>query len=310
MNGVEPYLTTNARTLAQLPSSLDLSSTPSEWAQAVLDKAAVSSFLEGPAFLRDGRLLVSDLAHGRLLVIGPAGQMSVFFEYDGEPNGLAVHRDGRIFIADYRLGLLVLDRAMQLRPVVARHRLEPFRGLSDLVFDPAGTLYFSDQGQSDLRSPTGRIFRWSESQGLELLMDGIPSPNGMAMDPTGSTLYVCVTRGNCLYRLPIREDGRVGKVGVHLHLSGGTGGPDGLAVDVEGGLAIAHYGLGRVWLFDKHGLLNGHVIVPQGLGTTNVAFGPHDGLLYVTESDSASVVVAKTNGPGLPLLSHADPATG
>jgi gluconolactonase len=139
-------------------------------------------------------------------------------------------------------------------------------------------------------------------------MDGIPSPNGMAIDPAGSTLYVCVTRGSCLYRVPIRDDGRVGKVGVHLNLSGGTGGPDGLAVDARGGLAIAHYGLGRVWLFDKHGLPGGHVVVPQGSGTTSLAYGPDDGLLYITESESASVVVAEAAEPGLSLFSHA-PAT-
>lgn len=38
-------------------------------------------------------------------------------------------------------------------------------------------------------------------------------------------------------------DGGVSKVGVFLNLSGG-GGPDGLAVDVEGGLIVAQPGLG------------------------------------------------------------------
>jgi gluconolactonase len=34
-----------------------------------------------------------------------------------------------------------------------------------------------------------------------------------------------------------------------IQLSGG-GGPDGLAIDCEGGLAIAHPVMGAVWLFD------------------------------------------------------------
>ena len=99
--------------------------------------------------------------------------------------------------------------------------------------------------------------------------------------------------------------GRVGKIGVHLHLSGGSGGPDGLAVAADGGLAVAHYGLGRVWLFDALGLPAGWVEVPQGTGTTNVAFGGPDGrTLFVTEASSASVVAARLPAPGLRLFSH------
>jgi len=30
-------------------------------------------------------------------------------QYDGEPNGLKIHRDGRIFVADFKNGIMVLD---------------------------------------------------------------------------------------------------------------------------------------------------------------------------------------------------------
>ena len=114
---------------------------------------------------------------------------------------------------------------------------------------------------------------WRPNGCLEVLLEGIASPNGVALTPAEDTLYVAVTRANAVYRVPLRPDGSVGKVGVHLYLSGGTGGPDGLAVDRLGRLAVAHYGLGRVWLYDRRGLPVGYIDTPAGEGTTNVAYG-------------------------------------
>jgi gluconolactonase len=293
---------------AALPAALRRGDRPSEWADAVLGVSHVDSFLEGPCFTRDGTLYVSDLAHGRIFAISPGGEIGVLLETGGEPNGMAVHRDGTLWVADYRHGVLAIDPATRdVRVVVDRYRFEALHGVSDLVFGSDGTLYFSDQGQSDLAHPTGRVFRYRAGEGLSLLMQSIASPNGMALSPAGDVLYVAATRANSVYRIPLRPDGRVGKIGVHLHLSGGSGGPDGLAVDVDGGLAVAHYGLGRVWLFDALGLPDGWVDVPQGLGTTNVAYGGPDGRsLYITEASSSTIVCARVSRPGLRLFSHAD----
>lgn len=281
---------------------------PSAWAHGVLGRSEIGSFLEGPAFDRSGTLYVSDLAHQRIFRIDPAGEVDVLVEYDGRPNGLAVHRDGGLFVADYAKGLLRIDPdSGKIETVLAGYRLEPFRGLSDLVFGPDGALYFSDQGQSDLRDPSGRVFRLGPDGGVQLLMDGIASPNGMALSPDGSMLYVAVTRANCVHRLPLRRGGRLGKVGVHVYSGGGTGGPDGLAVSVNGGLAIAQFGSGRVWLVDDDGLLVGSVRSTDGKGVTNVAYGGPDGRsLYLTEAESGSVLVARLPTPGTELYSHGE----
>jgi gluconolactonase len=303
-----PPILAEAEPFATLPPTLRRGDRRSQWAEAVLGVEHVDSFLEGPCFGRDGTLYVSDLAHGRILTISPQGAVSVLAETDGEPNGLAMHRDGTLWVADYRRGIVAFDpETSRRRVVVDRYRFEALLGVSDLVFGADGALYFSDQGQSDLANPDGRVFRYREGEGLTLLMDGIASPNGMALSPAGDVLYVAVTRANSVYRIPLRSDGSVGKIGVHLHLSGGSGGPDGLAVDALGGLAVAHYGLGRVWLFDALGLPTATVHVPQGLGTTNVAYGGPDGCtLFITEASSSVVVRAQVAVPGLGLFSHTD----
>jgi gluconolactonase len=271
----------------------------------VLGQDRVGSFLEGPCFDPGGALYVSDLAHGRILRVDDSGRMRLHLDYGGAPNGMAALPDGSLLIADYERGLLRLTADLSLTTLVARFRHEPFLGLSDIVVGHDGTVYLSDQGQSDLRRPVGRVFRWHSERGLDVLAEGIPSPNGLALSPADDVLYVAVTRANAVYRIPLRSDGSVGKVGIYVHLSGGAGGPDGLATDQHGGLAIAHYGLGRVWLFDRRGLPAGYVDTPAGEGTTNVAYGgPGLRSLYITEASTGSVLIAAAPAPGLALHSH------
>ena len=81
-------------------------------------------------------------------------------EYDGEPNGLKIHKDGLIFIADYRNCLMQLHPGTgRVTPYLGRRNSENFKGLNDLVFASNGDLYFTDQGQTGLHDPTGRVYR-------------------------------------------------------------------------------------------------------------------------------------------------------
>jgi gluconolactonase len=145
-----------------------------------------------------------------------------------------------------------------------------------------------------MHDQSGRVFRIRPGEGPELLVERIPGPNGVAIDRAGRMLFVSVTRANSVWRIPIRLDGSVGKVGVHLTLSGGLGGPDGLALDPNGGLSVAHFGLGDVWVFDSLGRLTGRVGSTLGTWTTNVAY--YDGSMYVTEASTGSVLHADLSG--------------
>lgn len=91
------------------------------------------SFLEGPSFDREGNLFCVDVAHGRIFKITPAGKWNVFAQYDGSPNGLKLHQDGRIFVTDRRRGLLCFDPCTAERTVVLDGaKQEGFKSLNDL----------------------------------------------------------------------------------------------------------------------------------------------------------------------------------
>lgn len=250
------------------------------------------SFLEGPCFDADGNLLVVDIPHGRIFSIAPDGTFSLVVAYDGEPNGLKVTPDGRLLVADYRNGIIAIDPASgTVTPLVQRRHTERFKGPNDLFLTPDGDIYFTDQGQTGLHDPTGRVYRLSPTGRLDLLLSTVPSPNGIVLDAAGTTLYVAATRGNNVWRAPLMPDGTVSKVGCFVTLMGGVG-PDGLAFDAQGNLAVAHAGLGTVWVFSALGEPHYRVRSCTGLMTTNIAFGP-DGGLYITESSSGTVLRAE-----------------
>jgi gluconolactonase len=293
-----------ARVLTRLPEAFRKPQ-PSEWAAANKPGHAVASFLEGPSFDRAGNLWVTDIPHGRIFRISPALDWTLVAEYDGWPNGIAIHRDGSVWIADYRKGLLRLDPATGALATLLGHRnSESFKGLNDLTFDAAGACYFTDQGQTGLHDPAGRVYRLHPDGRLDCLMSNVPSPNGIALDAAGRTLFVAVTRANAVWRGPLLADGSVSKVGAFRTFFG-TSGPDGMAMDAEGRLVVAHASLGGAFVVNARGEVTHFVKSAAGSTVTNVAFRPGTAALVATESETGSILEAHLPAAGMTLYSHA-----
>ena len=177
-----------------------------------------------------------------------------------------------------------------MRPCWSGATRERFKGVNDLVFDAPGDLYFTDQGQSGLHDPTGRVYRLRPDGRLDLLLANVPSPNGVVLSPDERVLFVAVTRGNCVWRVPLMDDGSVSKASAFF-TSYGPSGPDGLAMDELGRLVVANPGLGYAWVLNRRGEPEVVVRSTEGASLTNVAFGgPGRKTLYCTESVSGSIL--------------------
>ena len=90
-----------------------------------------------------------------------------------------------------------------------------------------------------------------------------------------------------------------------IQLSGSTAGPDGLALDEEGNLAVVHAQAGTVWVFSRIGEPLYRIRSCTGLRTTNVAYGGVDRrTLYITEADQGAILRVTLPQPGKLMYSH------
>jgi gluconolactonase len=261
-------------------------------------------FLEGPAFDRQGRFHCVDMYSGRVLRVGADDKFDVIADYGGHPNGLKIHKDGRIFIADRKKGLLQLDPGTgKISLVLSEADNGKLRGLNDLVFDSKGNCFFTDFEGASLQEPNGRVFKLSPDGKLECLIDNVPGPNGIVLNGSETAIFVAATFANAVWRMPINEKGGIGKVGAFVNLSGGVG-PDGLAVDSAGNLVIAHAGLGTIWVVNPLGEPLWKIKGEQGF-LTNIAYGGKDDRqLFITNSDAGTILVADMPVAGKPMYSH------
>src|SRR5712672_3728688 len=101
------------------------------WSDPNRGGAEVDSFLEGPSFDRNGNLYCVDIPFGRVFRVDPKGEWDLVVQYDGWPNGLKIHKDGRVFIADYKRGIVLLDPASgKVTPLIETRASESFKGVN------------------------------------------------------------------------------------------------------------------------------------------------------------------------------------
>jgi gluconolactonase len=262
----------------------------------------LESFLEGPIIVPgSGTLYCVDIPFGRIFAVDLAtGTWRVAAEYDGEPNGLAWHpHRRRILIADYKRGIMSLDPATgAVDELLTRFNGEHFKGPNDLVVAGDGSVFFTDQGMTGLQDPTGRVFRLAPDGRLDVLIRNGPSPNGLVLNAKEDTLFVAMTRDNSIWCVPLYPDGSAQRTG-RFSSYYCVGGPDGITLDSEGNVFVAHSTLGTVFVHRPNGEPLAQIKSGIGIHTTNMTWGgPDMKTLYVTESETGTIMTVDWHCPG------------
>lgn len=263
-------------------------------------------WLEGPAW--DGRrgwLLFTDIPRNVVLRWRPGLGIDRFLEPSGytgsapfagrEPgaNGLAFDARGRLVLAEHgdrRVARLEPDgRKTTLADRYAGRRLN---SPNDVLYDRAGNLYFTDPpfGLPGTFADPAReldfcgVYRLAPDGTLTLLTRALQAPNGIALAPDESVLYVTDVgaRRPAWWAFPLRRDGSLGAGRVFRDAApfqrNGPGGPDGLETDRAGNLYAS--GPGGLYVFAPDARLLGRV--DFGSAVSNVAWGERNESLYVT----------------------------
>ncbi len=280
-----------ATVLTEMPAQFRLPK-ENDWAKINKPGQTIDSFIEGPVFDAQGNLYITDIPYGRIFKITPDLKWELVVQYFGWPNGLAIDDQGMLWVADHKLGLLKIDPRNPKAEVVLGDGSVSFLGLNDLIFDSKKNLYFTDQGQTGLHDPSGSVYCREPSGKLHQILNNVPSPNGLVFDKAERFLFVAATRSNNVWRMPIFENKTTGKVGAFQTFFGASG-PDGLAMDENENLYVAHASLGGVFKLNKRGELVAYIKTPVGHTVTNLCFTPDGQSIVMTESSTGSVLIAK-----------------
>lgn len=258
---------------------------------------------EGPAFDREGNLYFVNWLSSSVVKLTPDGVATEVFNTGGVPAGLAFHPDGSLYVADEGDDIHGIMRIADGTATILANEFEgqPLNGANDLVFDRDGVLYFSDPWRTTLENPVGGFYRLFPDGALERIDHGLAFPNGVAISPAGDAVYLAETLHNRILRYAILPDGAIGPREEFAFLPGGTG-PDGMAFDEAGHLYVAHFGGGKVAIFDPTGQMTGAIPIP-GANVTNVAFGgPDRRTVVITDVETASLYQTRVETPGLALF--------
>lgn len=266
--------------------------------------ATGSGFIEGINFDRKGAIWLVSPMTNEILTVKNKKAISVLKDVNNlMPIGAKFHKDGRLFITDGKGKLYAYNTTTKkLDTIVSTYEGKALNGLNDLVFDQKGGLYFTEPMGSSATHPKGRVFYLPAGKKEPILFsENIAYPNGIAVSADGLRVYISEFDKNQVLSIPAATAASSPETPfVFARFEGGIG-PDGMTVDTEGNLYIAHFQAGEVSIVDASGFKIGNIRLPKDAGTyvTNLAF--KDGYLYVTESSKNEIWRIKVKKKGLPL---------
>ena len=120
---------------------------------------------------------------------------------------------------------------------------------------------------------------------VRIAATGLDVPNGLALLPDGSTLVVSETNGSRILAFPAEADGRLGAPSVFADL-GEHRHPDGLCVDVEGGVWVGCYDTGEFLRVVPGGTVTHRVAVDRGWAVAPALGGPDGRTLYMVVDET------------------------
>lgn len=268
---------------------------------------------EGPVWLggQSGICWVDQLA-GDVLCLGPSGDIR---RTSVGPVAAVVRprSDGGLVFATERN--LVLDdgdrKAFRALPAAFTDGSLRF---NDGGCDPEGRLYVGTTAY-DGRDGAATLYRFDADHSCSVVLEGVSVSNGLAWTPDGRRAYYVDSPTQQIDCFDYEPNGELTGRRPFVRVRDQDGIPDGLTVDVEGGVWLALWGGSAVHRYAPSGELDAVVTLPVDQ-VTACAFGGDDlGDLYVTTSshglaageqpESGSLFRCRPGVAGLPVTAYA-----
>lgn len=257
-------------------------------------------FTEGPVWHPDGFLLFSDLPANTIYQWQPNGKTEIFRQPSGKANGNALDNSGRLITAEHENRRLSLtEKDGQIVTLVSHYQGKRLNSPNDLVVKSDGSIYFTDPpfGIKPEQEELGfyGVYRLAPDGTLTLLVDDFVRPNGIALSPDETKLYVNDSQQGRIRVFEVKADGTLdnGKLFAKLKPPSKAGAADGMEVDIKGN--VYSTAPGGIWIFSPDSSLLGILEIPEP--PANLAWGNEDDrTLYITAKSSLYRIRLQVSG--------------
>ncbi|MCL6599767.1 MAG: SMP-30/gluconolactonase/LRE family protein [Alicyclobacillus macrosporangiidus] len=224
-----------------------------------------------------------DIIGQKLHIYDPADQRDRTIEFDQYVSSVLPGKPGEVIVTlqhgFYRVDL----QSGKITPIAVVERDVDTNRFNDGKCDPAGRLWAGTMAIDEARFQ-GNLYRLDPDLRVTRMLTGVSISNGMAWSSDAKTMYYIDT--------PTREivafdydisTGAIRDRRVVVRIPEDAGYPDGMTIDAEDMLWVAHWEGGRISRWDPHsGSLLEEVIIPASRVTSCVFAGPDLTDLYIT----------------------------
>ncbi|MGE0153518.1 MAG: SMP-30/gluconolactonase/LRE family protein [Reyranellaceae bacterium] len=260
----------------------------------------------------DGTLLVSD-NRGGVTRIAADGRQKLIGDMGGDPNGLAMDREGTIYVANIGDGKLYrLHGNGRSEVVLDRFAGNRLGAVNFAYVDAADRLWITISTVTEPRAeairnprPDGYILR-HDADGWRRVAEGFRFTNEIRIDRANRFLYVAESAAGAVARLELRPDGSLGRAepfGPRPLFEGAI--VDGIAFDAAGNLWVTEISRNALIVLKPDGTPVTVFEDPAGAlihFPTSIAFGGEDlRTAYIGSLRMNRLARFRVPFPGLPL---------
>jgi gluconolactonase len=252
-------------------------------------------YTEGPAMDNDGNVYCTTLTGGEILKIDRTGNSSIWGRSTC-PNGQVILANGDHLVCDSRLATIIRYGSTGIRQGNEIDQTCNGKKIfvpNDLVVDRDEGIYFTDSIRND-----GKVCYRSKDGREYIVAVDLDYPNGLALSWDEKTLFVAESYKNRIISIELERPGiRANEIHVFadlpVHDSGNVESnlPDGIALDNNNNLWVAHYGMQAIQVINKDGRVVDSVDMPFPLVSN----------LYFSQKDYSEIIVTggyNEPGPG------------
>jgi gluconolactonase len=333
--GLKPDHIAANKVVMRLDSALDALISP----EAELQKVKAGfGFTEGITWVprgNSGYVLFSDMWTNQIYKLTPNGQLSLYLDHSGYTgfdiwrvgmpspeqapgddkwyqigsNGLALDREGRLLIATWTgRSIDRIEKNGKRRTLADRYDGKRFSGTNDIIVKKDGAIYFTD-GAGGLRGGDKDPTKELDQRGVFMIKDGkvslvvndMPTTNGLAFSPDENYLYVNASVRNFVRRYGVQPDDTLtnGQMFYDMRDVKDPGITDGMKVDAKGNVWETGPGP-AIWIISPEGKHLGSIRLPEV--SANLTFGDSDRkAIYI--AGHTTIYKIRVETPGL-TFSH------